>query len=176
MPLLQATERQREALAKRVIPRPKPPTLIAVVPPEPLPPTPAKPPPKPPMVAAPKPRDAERTKRRREAAKTLRTMFACFSGPHCQPLKIGISRDLIERAPEIAPDDISGALAMYVGLPAYLWTCTEGATRIDLDGAPAGVVTAKEAAYVVQRLAMLARRRMAKRKARNNKGGGDVIR
>ena len=45
------------------------------------------------------------------------------------------------------------ALSVYTGRIAYLQSLVAGATRVDLDGNPAGEVTAEEAEYAAARLA-----------------------
>lgn len=81
---------------------------------------------------------------------------ACFKEMQAiQPLKIGIKQDLVIRLGSI--DNIVlndkacmvSSLSYYVSAPSYLKNVTEGATRIDLDGNAAGIVTAEEAQYSV---------------------------
>jgi sRNA-binding protein len=70
-----------------------------------------------------------------------------------QPLKIGIKQDLVKRLAML--DNIVlgdkacmvSSLSYYVSSPAYHRSATEGAIRIDLDGAASGQVTAEEAQY-----------------------------
>ena len=70
-----------------------------------------------------------------------------------QPLKVGIKQDLVKHlsAQEgIVIGDKScmvNSLAYYVNSIAYHKSMMEGATRIDLEGNSAGVVTADEAKY-----------------------------
>jgi ProP effector len=61
-------------------------------------------------------------------------------------LKIGIHRDLAERAPDLVKSILRVALARYVGNQAYLFGLSEGGPRIDLDSNEAGIVTAEQAA------------------------------
>jgi ProP effector len=49
----------------------------------------------------------------------------------------------------------AAALSSHCNNPRYLMNMVEGATRVDLQGQPAGVVTAEEAARAQQRLAEL---------------------
>jgi sRNA-binding protein len=75
----------------------------------------------------------------------------CFFRPgHLrQPLQIGIRELLIAACPEIASVRIVQALARYCGSHGYLWSCTiEGVPRLDLTGAPAGVIGGDAAAEV----------------------------
>lgn len=84
--------------------------------------------------------------------------------PHCfkstgeiAPLKIGIKQDLVKflsTSDRIVTDDkacMVKSLSYYVNTAAYHKTVIEGATRIDLDGKPVGVVTAEEATYSTER-------------------------
>jgi ProP effector len=73
--------------------------------------------------------------------------------PH-RPLKCGIHLDLAERGTPVH----GRVLNYYTWLRMYLKAIVEGATRYDLDGQPAGVVTAEEATEAVRRLAVLTRR------------------
>lgn len=74
-----------------------------------------------------------------------------------QPLKKGIKQDLVKRLStleNVVTDDkacMVKSLSYYVNTMAYHKCVVEGATRIDLDGQPAGVVTAEEAKYSVDR-------------------------
>jgi ProP effector len=81
--------------------------------------------------------------------------FARLDFPHRQPLKIGIRDDIIAQMPDHNPTDIGQALRIYVNGLAYLRACTENATRVDLDGNPAGTVNAKEAAHAQHLLARI---------------------
>lgn len=70
-----------------------------------------------------------------------------------RPLKIGIKQDLakhLSSREDIVIGDkacMVNSLAYYVNSAAYHKNMTEGATRIDLEGNPSGVVTAEEAQY-----------------------------
>jgi ProP effector len=66
-----------------------------------------------------------------------------------QPLKRGIDSDLVARLDGISRSAIKRVLGAYVASPEYRARLIEGAVRIDLDGNPAGVVTAGEAAYAL---------------------------
>lgn len=73
------------------------------------------------------------------------------------PLKKGIKHDLIKRLStiqEIVIEDkacMVKSLAYYVNTAAYHKSVIEGATRIDLDGNPAGLVSSEEAKYSIER-------------------------
>jgi ProP effector len=60
-----------------------------------------------------------------------------------RPLKIGIDRDL---ASIVSPRAIRDALRFYVGSKRYQEALVVGAERVDLAGAPAGIVSTEEAA------------------------------
>jgi hypothetical protein len=65
-----------------------------------------------------------------------------------RPLKIGIHREIAETAPDLANPRrfLRCALGAYVNHLHYLAGHLAGAVRIDLDGNPSGIVTAKQAA------------------------------
>ncbi|MCC5884184.1 MAG: hypothetical protein JJU25_16315 [Halomonas sp.] len=76
-----------------------------------------------------------------------------FKG-HTRPLKVGIHHDLAAREPW--PEKlVRRALAGYVNLPRYLKAVREEAERIDLDGAPAGIVDAQAAEHARRKLERL---------------------
>jgi ProP effector len=80
-----------------------------------------------------------------------------------KPLKIGIFRDLITQMDGvITPKELSVGLRYYCGSSAYLRAMAKDAWRVDLDGNPAGSVTANEAAEAKDRLARMAVRQQAK--------------
>jgi ProP effector len=65
-----------------------------------------------------------------------------------RPLKRGIDRDLVARLDGLnSRTALKRVLGGYTVCPEYRAKLIEGAVRIDLDGNPAGVVTASEAAY-----------------------------
>ena len=67
-----------------------------------------------------------------------------------QPLKRGIDSDLVARLDGTGSRSaIKRVLGIYTSCPEYRARLIEGATRIDLDGNPAGAVTAGEAAYAL---------------------------
>lgn len=75
------------------------------------------------------------------------------TGIEIKPLKKGIKQDLVKRLSTmdtIVTEDkacMVKSLAYYVNTSAYHKSVIEGAMRIDLDGKPAGVVSAEEAKY-----------------------------
>ena len=75
------------------------------------------------------------------------TFPACFSiyEQRRRPLKIGIHFDILAALDgAVAPKELSRALAVYAGNNSYRSSLVAGATRIDLNGQPAGVVTPKQ--------------------------------
>ncbi len=65
------------------------------------------------------------------------------------PLKIGILADLVAQAEslKLSEDEIREAVSTWCRGSRY-WAClTDGAARVDLNGAPAGVVTTRDATF-----------------------------
>jgi ProP effector len=91
--------------------------------------------------------------------------------PH-RPLKIGIAADLQARCPALEWRVLKVALAAYTGRVMYLRGLVEGAARVDLDGNPAGEVTARDAEYAATKLARILASREAAAVA--SKGGERV--
>lgn len=79
------------------------------------------------------------------------------TGIEIKPLKKGIKQDLVKRLStieNIVTEDkacMVKSLAYYVNTTAYHRSVVEGVMRIDLDGNPAGVVSAEEAKYSSER-------------------------
>jgi ProP effector len=82
--------------------------------------------------------------------------------PH-RPLKVGIGIDLRTRCPELDPPALRKALGAYTKRVMYLEAMVAGAARIDLDGNPAGEVTAGEAEHAVAKLANIMTAREGRR-------------
>ncbi len=73
---------------------------------------------------------------------------ACFDWERPRPLKLGIHKDLLAAGfggAGVKPAEIRRALGRYCNRPRYRKTLRAGANRVDLDGQPAGAVTAEEA-------------------------------
>ena len=68
----------------------------------------------------------------------------------CKPLAIGIHKQLMERKPELDKHKVRVALHGHTATSRYLKVLTEGAPRLDLDGQPAGQVTAEQQAVAVK--------------------------
>jgi sRNA-binding protein len=91
---------------------------------------------------------------------------ACFNLKRPRPLKLRI----VVALPAVDPRDLDQALGFWTGRLPYLKACTEGATRVDVTGEPAGVVTAAEAAHAALRLEQqIARKAAAKAAATKGK-------
>ena len=87
--------------------------------------------------------------------------------PHeMQPLARGIREAIIADAPDLPHSIVSQALALYAARFCYLRACIAGAPRIDLSGKVVDVVTDKDAAHTVQRLAARERKRAARKAER----------
>jgi len=90
----------------------------------------------------------------------LKTHFPlCFHSPaEVKPLKKGIKQDLIQRLSTIetvVTEDkacMVKSLSFYVNTMAYHKKVLPGVARIDLDGNPAGEVSAEEATYSQEKI------------------------
>jgi ProP effector len=97
------------------------------------------------------------TGRAAKIEQVLRDLTAAFplafsSEPgHVKPLAIGIRQQIYARC-IFSRRSVGDALWRYTNAPAYLRTITEGAARVDLDGATSGNVTAIEAAHAARRI------------------------
>ena len=84
--------------------------------------------------------------------------------PHW-PLKVGIAAAIPARCPALEWRVLKMALTAYTGRVMYLRGLVEGAARVDLDGNPAGEVTARDAEYAAAKLAGILALREARRVA-----------
>src|SRR6476659_3731826 len=84
--------------------------------------------------------------------------------PH-RPLKVGIAADIPARCPAVERRVLSAALSAYARRVMYLRALFTGAARVDLDGNPAGEVTARDAEYAAAKLAKILASREVKRAA-----------
>ena len=84
--------------------------------------------------------------------------------PHW-PLKVGIAAAIPARCPAVERRVLSVALSAYARRVMYLRGLVAGAARVDLDGNPAGEVTARDAEYAAAKLAKILASREAKRAA-----------
>ena len=74
--------------------------------------------------------------------------------PH-RPLKFGIAADIPARFPAVERRVLSAALSAYARRVMYLRALVAGAARVNLDGNPAGEVTARDAEYAAAKLAKI---------------------
>ena len=81
--------------------------------------------------------------------------------PH-RPLKIRIFPDILARCPVFTRRELGTVLGVYTSRLMYLQSLVVGAIRIDLDGNPAGEVSAADAGHAAARLAEI----LASREAR----------
>jgi ProP effector len=76
-------------------------------------------------------------------AKLTELFPALFTGP-VKPLKLRIQADIQERAPGVfTKADLSSFFRRYTGATSYLAAVSRGQQRFDLDGQPAGELTAE---------------------------------
>ena len=113
-------------------------------------------------VSKPKP-----TGRRNALLERLQAEFAVFRD--YRPLAIGIHKQLMERQPDLDKNQVRTALHNHTAATRYLKALVEGAPRLDLDGNPAGEVTAEQQKQAVttlrDRLKKAAERRKAEEEA-----------
>lgn len=84
-----------------------------------------------------------------------------------KPLKIGVDRDIVAALNgTLAPDQLRDALRSYVAAAGYLRALQPNATRVDLDGLPAGLVSAAAATVAREQLVHTLSKQEARRKAR----------
>ena len=75
----------------------------------------------------------------------LDTLSASFKAFHdCQPLALGIHKAIKERLPGIDARQLRDAMRIHTASTRYLKALSQANTRFDLDGAPAGEVTAEQ--------------------------------
>ena len=73
---------------------------------------------------------------------SLRSTFPVFQ--ECRPLAIGIHKDILERIPDINPQQLRLAMRMHTASARYLKALTNSEMRFDLDGNAADPVTAEQ--------------------------------
>jgi ProP effector len=79
--------------------------------------------------------------------------FAVYEGRR-RPLKLGIHKDILAAVDgALTPLELGRALGAYCSNKVYLSNTRTGAWRLDLDGNPAGIVTADEEAHAKATLA-----------------------
>ena len=84
--------------------------------------------------------------------------------PH-RPLKVGVAADILARCPVLTRRELGPALGVYAKRVMYLQSLVAGAIRIDLDGNPAGEVSAADAEHAAATLAEILAAREARRAA-----------
>lgn len=97
-----------------------------------------------------------------QAQTLLRERYPDLFGDHPKPLKIGIHRDLLERHPDLDLSGLKRALTLYTGRFSYQKLLKAGAVRFDLDGQPAGEVTAEQAEIAKGKMAAIKAKDRAK--------------
>jgi ProP effector len=111
----------------------------------------------------------KKAKKEAEAVAALRILIEqfpdCFGWNDHRPLKIGIHKDLVARGVDRRAMRLG--LSRYCGHIGYHHALVEGATRIDLDGQPAGIVTPQEAGFAAKNYAAMLEAAVSKRKARS---------
>src|SRR5262245_47090831 len=107
-------------------------------------------------------------KKETEAVAALRILLEqfpdCFDWNDHRPLKIGIHKDLVARGVERRTARIG--LSRYCRQIGYHHALVERATRIDLDGQPAGIVTPQEAKFAAKSYAAMLEAAVSKQNAR----------
>jgi ProP effector len=82
---------------------------------------------------------------RRQQNPILETLVASFKVfGDCLPLAIGIHKLIKERLPELDAQQLKATMRLHTSSTRYLKVLSQADTRFDLDGAPAGEVTAEQ--------------------------------
>jgi len=68
------------------------------------------------------------------------------------PLAIGIHKTIRERLPDIEPQQLRAAMRIHTASTRYLKALSQADSRVDLDGGPAGEVTAEQRQQAVDSL------------------------
>ncbi len=93
---------------------------------------------------------ASKPVRRNALLERLQSEFAVFKD--FKPLAIGIHKQLMERIPDLDKNKVRIAMHSHTASTRYLKALIEGAPRFDLDGQPAGEVTAEQQEVAAQTL------------------------
>jgi ProP effector len=80
--------------------------------------------------------------RRNAALQTLTEAFPVIR--NCQPLAIGIHKTIKARLPDLGEGALRFALKQHTASTKYLKAISSGSQRFDLDGNPAGEITAEQ--------------------------------
>lgn len=102
------------------------------------------------MTTQPAPKPTPKPVRGNALLGQLQAEFPVFRD--CKPLAIGIHKQLMVRKPDLDKHKVRVALHGHTASSRYLKALTEGAPRLDLDGQPAGQVTAEQQAVAVKTL------------------------
>ena len=94
---------------------------------------------------------------------TLTTSFKVIRD--CQPLALGIHKVIKERMPELDMQLLRSAMRMHTASTRYLKLLSQADTRFDLDGAPAGEVTAEQKQQALDTLRERFRKKAEQHKA-----------
>lgn len=86
--------------------------------------------------------ESKRPRPRNAVLNTLSDSFKAFS--ECLPLALGIHKVIKERLPEIDMQQLRTALRLHTASTRYLKVLSAASVRFDLDGVPAGEVTAEQ--------------------------------
>lgn len=107
--------------------------------------------------------EPERHRPRNTSLDTLTASFKAFRD--CQPLAIGIHKNIKERLPDIDPTQLRTALRIHTASTRYLKVLSQSTSRFDLDGSPAGEVTAEQRQQALDTLRERFRKRAERHKA-----------
>lgn len=146
-------------------PEPQPsPELVPATPPEPEPAAAAS---LEPALAAPAPS---------ASAEQLKTLFPALFGGAPKPLKLRIQADIQERVPKLFSKTVLSAfLRRHTGSTAYLIAISKHTQRFDLDGQPAGELSAEHRQLAAEELARRRlvhdERRQLEQQQRRNRAG-----
>ncbi|EXI86023.1 MAG: ProP effector [Candidatus Accumulibacter sp. BA-94] len=98
----------------------------------------------------------------RQLLKELQDRFPVFRD--CQPLAIGIDKQLLTRVPGLDRKTLRVALAMHTHALRYLKTMTRATGRFDLDGQPSGEVTEAHRSHATEMVKERLRKQAEERK------------
>ena len=83
-----------------------------------------------------------KSSRRNALLETLSATYPVFRD--CQPLALGIHKTVKEKMPELEAAPLRVAMRIHTASTRYLKALAIGAQRFDLDGNPAGEITAEQ--------------------------------
>ncbi len=89
-----------------------------------------------------------------ECAQQLKALFPALFAGAPKPLKLRIQADIQERAPgQFSKQSLSGFFRRHTGSTSYLMALSRATQRFDLDGAPAGELSAEHRQLATEELA-----------------------